>query len=442
MTGGNDRLDSFDTDDDRLLLEFEDAWLATNPPDWRAWCARLTDRPVDYSAKVCAELAAIDIERRWQRGIEHVIEWYLFALPALTTSNFVADLVVEEFKGRQRRGERPTHAPYQQRFPAFWNAIAGLLEQADRDRDDETSGQTLSSTIQRSPPRPRQNTPDPQAQLGYDDYLLQRLIGAGGSGKVYLARQRSGTRIVAVKFLKKAFLQRPEMVERFLAEASLAGKLTHPGIVSIHGLGRTPWGGYFLVLDWLAGGDLDAILKRGPVSLDDAIRWVREAALAIHFAHENGVVHCDLKPANLLLDACGHIVITDFGLARSTMDLAQQSSGLGGTPAFMAIEQVVASEGPIGPQTDVYGLGTVLYALLTGRPPYIGIRPGDILSQLVGNLPFPKPSELRAGILQTLDELTLQCLQRQPTRRPASAKIIAMRLAEIESENHFHARPA
>jgi DNA-directed RNA polymerase specialized sigma24 family protein len=205
------------------------------------------------------------------------------------------------------------------------------------------------------------------ASLPYGDYLLQRMIGAGGFGKVYQARRRSTDEVVAVKFLRKSFWRRPESVARFLAEAETVARLRHPGIVPIRGAGRAPAGGPFLVMDLIDGLDLAAVLRQGPVAAADAARWIADACEAVAHAHDRGVFHCDITPGNLLLGGDGRVLVTDFGLARSAADPAGR--GVGGTRPFMAPEQFDPSPGRIGPATDVYGLGAVLFTLLTGRPP-------------------------------------------------------------------------
>jgi serine/threonine protein kinase len=208
----------------------------------------------------------------------------------------------------------------------------------------------------------------PRRLLNYDDYVLRRMIGAGAVGKVYVASCRKTSTDVAVKFLRKSFLRRPSVVARFIDEAAVLARLKHPGIIRLHGLGRTPRGGLFIVMDLMSGGDLARRIADGPISFADAARWTAEAADAVQNAHEQGVIHCDLKPSNLLLDADEHVIVTDFGLAREE-SAATEATVIAGTPAFMAPEQVADCYGQIGPHTDLYGLGAVLYTLITGRPP-------------------------------------------------------------------------
>jgi tRNA A-37 threonylcarbamoyl transferase component Bud32/DNA-directed RNA polymerase specialized sigma24 family protein len=197
--------------------------------------------------------------------------------------------------------------------------------------------------------------------LSYGDVVLLRQLGQGGMGKVYRATWRGHDGPVAVKLLRKPLRGHETAAARFREEAALLARLRHPGIVAVHGVGLLPDGGHFLVMDLVEGSDL---ARRPPPSVAEALRWVAEAALAIEYAHGMGVVHCDLKPSNLLLGGDGRVRVSDFGLARS---LAAGDAPHGGTTGFMAPEQS-DPDGKVSPRTDVYGLGAVLRALLPERP--------------------------------------------------------------------------
>ena len=202
--------------------------------------------------------------------------------------------------------------------------------------------------------------------IDWNDLVLEQQIGAGASGKVYRAVRRSTGERFAVKFLRKAIAREPAVIARFLREAETVAALAHPGIVAIRGLGQTPGRGHFLVMELVAGEDLQQVLARGIPAPEQAAGWVAAAARIVQFAHVRGVIHCDLKPSNLLLDNHDQIRITDFGLA---VRLATEAPAalLAGTPAFMAPEQVDPCWGAISPRTDVWGLGAVLYALVYGQ---------------------------------------------------------------------------
>jgi RNA polymerase sigma factor (sigma-70 family) len=243
--------------------------------------------------------------------------------------------------------------------------------------------------------------------LDYSDVLLRQQLGAGGMGKVYRATWRSRGTDVAVKLLRKPLRQHDRAIALFLQEAALLARLHYPGIVAVHGLGRLPDGGHFLVMDLVEGNDLARQISAGPVAIDNAVCWVREAALALAHAHQQGIVHCDLKPSNLLLDGAGHVHVTDFGLAHSLAGGPDRTAG--GTEGYVAPELLDPSLGPISPRTDVYGLGAVLYALLVGQPPF------DRTS----------PAALRPEVPDSVNALCQHCLEREPEKRFSSAAELA-----------------
>jgi serine/threonine protein kinase len=263
---------------------------------------------------------------------------------------------------------------------------------------------------------PRAAGRDLLAPLAFGDYLLQQQIGAGAVGKVYRAAEKNTSRAVAVKFLRKSFVRDERIIARFRAEAETVARLSHPGIVAVRGLGRTPDGGYFIVMDLVNGVDLARRIAHGPVSPRDAGRWIGDAAVALDYSHRQGVVHCDLKPSNLLL-AGGRVLVTDFGFARDLQRTDVIPDYVAGTPAYMAPEQIDAAWGPITPRTDVYGLGAVLFHLVTGRPPFVGDRLADVLSQTVSGGPAPSPARFRPDLPAPLVETCVRCLAKTPADR-------------------------
>jgi RNA polymerase sigma factor (sigma-70 family) len=219
-------------------------------------------------------------------------------------------------------------------------------------------GAELERRLRAAPP------PAEERLLAYGDVVLRRQLGQGGMGKVYRASWRGSTVPVAVKLLRKPLRGHEAAAARFREEAALLARLRHPGIVAVHGVGLLPDGGHFLVMDLVEGSDL---AHQPPPTVAEALRWVAEAADAIEYAHGQGVVHCDLKPSNLLLGRDGRVRVSDFGLARS---LGGGDAPRGGTAGFMAPEQLDPA-GTVSPRTDVYGLGAVLRALLPERPPEV-----------------------------------------------------------------------
>jgi eukaryotic-like serine/threonine-protein kinase len=284
-----------------------------------------------------------------------------------------------------------------------------------------------SKTVPSEPPvRRKPRPPVAHAKLKWKDYVLQQQIGAGSTGKVYRALERGSLRQVAVKFLRKALVSQQSVVERFLREAQTVAALKHPGIVGIQGVGRTPGGGWFLVMELVNGRDLHRARTRRSFPPHQAATWVAEAAKIVQFAHDNGVIHCDLKPGNLLLDEHEAIRVTDFGLAVRLADEALAAL-LAGTPAFMAPEQVDPCWGPISARTDVWGLGAVLFFLLFGRPPHAGRNVADTLAQVVGGTPVVFPTK-RKGMPRKLLDVCRRCLTKRPEERYASAAEVAAAL--------------
>ena len=251
------------------------------------------------------------------------------------------------------------------------------------------------------------------------DFVLRRQIGLGLTGRVYEAFDKRQQKLVAVKVLRKSWLTDRSLRERFEAEADIVARLIHPGIVRIHGHGETPNGGWFIVMDLLPGGDLTPFA--GPaLPIEQAVDWIRQVASAIGHAHHEGVIHCDLKPANLLLSADERVVVTDFGFAQTCETMGRRAC-LVGTPAFMAPEQVDAGWGPIGQTTDVYGIGAVLFFLLTGSPPVCGTRLSVILDEVASRHEISAVTNLRPDVPSRFAEVCGRCLRKSSRERFQSA---------------------
>ena len=256
------------------------------------------------------------------------------------------------------------------------------------------------------------------------------MIGSGRMGKVYRAWQKSLEREVAIKFLRKSFLSDADAIQRFIREARIVAQLRHPNILAVHGLGRTPYGGYFMVLDLVHGPDLATLAAHRPIDVEQAIGWILAAADALAHAHHRGIIHCDLKLANLLLDEDGRLLVADFGLARTWNTAGTQPHEVAGTAPFMAPEQIEPSFGSIGPWTDVYALGAVLYTLLAGRPPYQGQTLADILAQVVAAPLPPTLATVQHELQIPVNEVCIRCLQKDPTARYADMNSLKNALCE------------
>src|SRR6478752_95448 len=210
-------------------------------------------------------------------------------------------------------------------------------------------------------------------QMEFGDYELLEEIGRGGQGVVYRARQKSLNRTVALKVIALGQWSSTPHLKRFRHEAEAAARLEHPGIVPIHEVGERDGSCYFS-MKFIEGGQLDEVVKREPMPIRRAVELIAKVARTVHYAHEHGIVHRDIKPGNILLDAKGEPHLTDFGLARLVESESSVTHTLDvlGTPSYMAPEQAVGNNAAVSSVTDVYGIGAVLYQLLTGHPPFAG----------------------------------------------------------------------
>ncbi len=278
--------------------------------------------------------------------------------------------------------------------------------------------QTIRESLERelSPQTPVKAEKDARATLSWKNYLLKQHVGSGGFGKVYRAIQLDRNRTVAIKALHKRHQTDPFAVEQFIQEAVLLAKVHHPCVVGVHGLGQYPGGGYFLALDWVDGEDMQRTIDRNLPSVAESLKIIRQVALGIAAAHTAGIVHGDLKPANILISRRGTVQITDFGLAALRSDCPSKRYLRGGTAAYLAPEQLRGAF--IENTIDIYGLGGLLYAMLTGQPPRIGTT-AEVMSQLQSGSATKAPSSVRPdrNITVDLDDLVLRCLNPVPDRR-------------------------
>ena len=285
--------------------------------------------------------------------------------------------------------------------------------------------------------------PETGTRLKYfGDYELVEEIARGGMGVVWKARQSSLNRDVALKMIRAGGLAGPHEVERFLREAEAAANLQHPNIVAIHEVGEHG-GQHYFSMDYVAGRDLGALVKDGPLSPQSAARYVKIIAEAIHFAHQRGTLHRDLKPQNVLIDASDQPRITDFGLAKIMKDDSQltQSGVVMGSPSYMPPEQAAGRQGDIGPASDVYSLGAMLYELLTGRPPFRGATAMATLHDVLESEPVA-PRKLKADIPPDLETICLKCLEKSPAVRYPTARALAEELGRFLSGEPILAKPA
>ncbi len=259
----------------------------------------------------------------------------------------------------------------------------------------------------------------------FGDYELLEVIGRGGQGIVYRARQKGLNRTVALKVIGLGHWATEAHLKRFRREAEAAASLDHPGIVPIYEVGERDGSCYFS-MKFVEGGELDAVAKREPMPTRRAVELIAKVARTVQYAHEHSILHRDIKPGNILLDGKGEPHLTDFGLARliETESTVTRTLEVLGTPSYMAPEQAVGNNAYLTSATDVYGLGAVLYQLLTSHPPFAGGTTYETIKLLLDTEPRP-PRLLNPKIDRDLSTICLKCLEKDPKRRYSSALALA-----------------
>jgi tetratricopeptide (TPR) repeat protein len=272
-------------------------------------------------------------------------------------------------------------------------------------------------------------------------YEILGELGRGGMGVVYKARQIGLNRLVALKMILHADHASVGECERFRTEAEAVARLQHPNIVQIYDVGLHRDRPYFS-LEYCPGGSLEKKLARTPQPPAEAARLLATLAAAMQAAHERQIVHRDLKPANVLLDDHGAPKVTDFGLAKKLDEVGHTQTGaVMGTPSYMAPEQARGQVRAIGPATDVYALGAILYECLTGKPPFKAPTMVETLEQVQHEEPIP-PSRLQPKVPRDLETICLKCLRKDPARRYSSAQALADDLHRFLAGETILARPA
>ncbi len=259
----------------------------------------------------------------------------------------------------------------------------------------------------------------------FGDYELLEEIGRGGQGVVYRAHQKSLNRTVALKVIGLGHWATDAHLKRFRREAEAAASLDHSGIVPIYEVGERDGSCYFS-MKFVEGGQLDAVVRRESMPVRGAAELIAKVARTVSYAHEHGILHRDIKPGNILLDQKGEPHLTDFGLARlvESESTVTRTMEVLGTPSYMAPEQAVGNNGAISSATDVYGLGAVLYQLLTGHPPFAGGTTYETIKLLLDTEPR-QPRLWNSKIDRDLSTICLKCLEKDPKRRYASALALA-----------------
>jgi serine/threonine protein kinase len=376
---------------------------------------------------------ALDDQRSsWIRGERIPVEEYLARDPALRDDpDAILDLIYQEYLLLRERGETPDPHEFTARFPELAEAI---LVQFGVDAAMPT---TFKLPADGHPP----GTTDTASTRRIDDYEVLAVLGQGGMGVVYKARDASLGRMVAIKTLAEGQHATPEQLERFRAEAQAVARLRHPNIIAIHVIGEHE-GRPYLSLEFAEGGSLAQRLADKPMPPREAAELLEALARAVHAAHQAGVVHRDLKPSNVLLDADGVPKVADFGLAKLLdSDSGRTLSGqVVGTPSYMAPEQAEGQSKRVGPAADIYALGAILYHALTGRPPFLGESAMETIRLATSTEAVP-PRQLRPDVPLDLETICLKCLEKESARRYPGALALAEDLHRYLDGRPIAARP-
>jgi serine/threonine-protein kinase len=368
-------------------------------------------------------------EADWRAGRRPRIEDALDRASEPDRPALLAELLALELELRRDRGDRPAPQEYHERFPgqvpaidaAFGAAGAGPEDRQGSDATVAYPGEpSCAEGLGLGP------IPIPAAGFGQDfgDFEVLEEVARGGMGLIYKARKMSLNYLVALKVIRAGPLASVAERRRFLLEAEAAANLDHPHIVPVYEIDRRQ--GLYFTMKWVDGGSLARQVSRLVRDPHAAARLLATVARAVHYAHQHGILHRDLKPSNILLDAQGKPYVTDFGLARRVGQESSltQSGAILGTPNYMAPEQAGGYGKGVGPAADVYGLGAILYELLTGRPPFRADTVMETLAQVLEQDPTT-PRQLRPGVPPELEAICLKCLEKDPAGRYASAADLA-----------------
>jgi serine/threonine protein kinase len=411
------------------LAEFQQSW---NEKRLGVQIRKLPPPGSPARRAALVELVKIDLARQWQIGRRVKLESYLKALPELGTADSIApELIEAEMAARRSSGATLHPADLVKRFPRQADALKSATSP-----EAETlppGGPSSSTGTVDAPSRPAPAPASLPERFGR--YRILRQLGKGGMGTVYLARDTELDRQVALKVPRFADDTNPAVIERFAREARAAAGLAHPNLCPVFDVGQID-GIRYVTMAYIEGQPLSELIGTGkPLPQRAAAALVRKLALAMQEAHAHGVIHRDLKPANIIVNKKNEPVITDFGLARRAQEDVRltQSGSVLGTPAYMSPEQVDGDSKAIGPATDVYSLGVILYELLTGQLPFRGSVPA-VLAQIMTAEP-PPPRTLCANIDPALEAICLKAMAKKTSDRHDSMSALAGALSAYLKED-------
>ncbi len=476
-----------DDDVEHVLTDFRDAWKRGTPVPLTQFFERLQNEPPQVRESVQLLLVLLDQTLRWQMwsrqremmgdtntgpgaptepsGRAPLLEDYvrhcsldggLESLPP--------EMVAHEFRLRVECGDSPTMENYLQRFPHLTPTLSTLLTPLPQELNSpltptkgdaptavdltmtrlEVPASPLETTLPMSPEEmPKRRRVDAERTANFGKYQLLNEIARGAMGIVYRARQEPIGRIVALKTILAGQFASKRHVDQFLLEAKNAGDLKHDNIVTIYDAGKINEQ-YFIAMAYIEGHSLADAVREKSMSAQRSAEIVEAVARALHFAHvqPQPVYHRDIKPANILMDHAGRPYITDFGVAKRVEREDSRDDGseddIAGTPNYMPPEQTYGRD--IGPWSDVYSTGALLYHLLTGRPPFLAESLLETIRQVRGTEPLP-PRELNPRVDPDLEAVCLKCLEKDHTKRYLSAEHLADDLRRFLKHEPTTARP-
>jgi WD40 repeat protein len=423
-----------------------------------------TPTPADLAILGLGGLATLlyqDQQRRWALGERPSVEEYLERCPQLRANrDLVAAFVLQELLLRKQAGEEPSPEELEGRFPEIAPLLrgAGRLEALLANVPPAPLGAPVSAAemvtlvplvepLQNGPADPAEahqpreaSVAEEAPQVTVPGYEVLGVLQKGSMAVVYLAEQIALRRVVALEVVLPGTHAGPEERRRFLAEAEVVGQLAHPNIVQVYEVGEHN-GMPYLALEHCTGGSVAQQLDGTPWRPTKAAELVQVLAEAMHAAHQSGIVHGGLEPANVLLTAAGTPKITGFGLARRLDVKGQpQAAALSGSPCYLAPEQADGKGRTLGPAADIHALGVILYELLIGRPPFRGATTTDTLHQVVSAEPVPV-RRLQPMVARDLETICLKCLEKAPRKRYKTAEALAADLRRFVASEPASVRP-
>ena len=418
--------------DDTLVRRFAELWgNGEAMPDVFEF---LTQHP-DASPRDCADVVLMDQGWRFDRHCALPVEEYLTRLPQIAADEQLAlELIVEEFSLRQNAPDPPEIEQFLERFPELHDSLLRILSSPMRQR---RSGGVLPTAVYENEEDGASPTADSSSEHVAElppelattligRYRIEKVLGEGGCGRVYLAVDEELQRHVAVKVPRRNRAERPETVKEFLNEARVLASLDHAAIVPVFDAGQTEDGLCYVVSKLIEGTDLAAKCVHDPPGRLEAANLIAQIADALHYAHQRGLVHRDVKPGNILIDREGKPYLTDFGLALKEEDYGTGPAFMG-TVKYMSPEQARGEGHLVDGRSDIFSLGIVLYRLLVGARPFRGDSHAEVTNRIINIDPRP-PRQLDDSIPKDLERICLKALAKRVSDRYTTAKDMASEL--------------